>query len=146
MMTTETDDFLTVAEAAALIQGNEYREEVSRELKRRLAKSRLVAVYGASDDLVELEGYINDEYYLGEQIPLWSGGKSAPKNRCEETECPYFHDLLKSASYYIEGVWDADPDWVWTFKTNIPNIVHFDIYEDSEPFCRGFVFSIDDLK
>ena len=33
----------------------------------------------------------------------------------------------------------------WCYKTDIPHET-FMIYDDGEPYCRGIVFSIEDLK
>ena len=33
----------------------------------------------------------------------------------------------------------------WTYRTDIPHET-FMIYEDGEPYCRGIVFNIDDVK
>jgi DNA-binding XRE family transcriptional regulator len=45
----------------------------------------------------------------------------------------------------IEAIWSPEePACSWLIKTDIPHAT-FDITEDGELFCRGIVFSIDDL-
>ncbi len=55
-----------------------------------------------------------------------------------------------SYPYCITAIWDGDTDEngqliTWTYKTDIPHETYM-IYEDGEPYCRGIVFSIENLK
>jgi len=63
-------------EAAAQLDGSQYGQEGSRELFAAMKAAGLVAVFGASDDLVEFRGAIDDEVgaYGGTTIPLTSDG------------------------------------------------------------------------
>lgn len=52
----------------------------------------------------------------------------------------------------IEAIWcgkealDENGNVIpWTYKTDIPHET-FMVYEDGEPYCRGIVLSMDDLK
>ena len=53
--------------------------------------------------------------------------------------------------YWINVVWcGGETDEIgrkitWTYETEIPHET-FMIYEDGEPFCRGIVFKVEDLK
>ena len=97
-------------------------------------------VYGCSDDLMEFEGAIRDE-----------GG-------CFDGGRVFFnHDEVyqgynkEKYPYWINAVWcggekDADGQKItWTYETEIPH-ESFMIYEGGEPYCRGVVFNIFDLK
>ena len=129
---------LTILEAAQALDNSEYREEGSRELFQRMKASRLVAVFGASDDLAELRGAIDDEtgtskFYLDRSGLLTS--------KCSEGEdCPYFKDSLWNAAW-IKPVWGE----FWTYETSIPHET-FIVNEEGEPYCRGIVFSLDELE
>ena len=53
--------------------------------------------------------------------------------------------------YCINVVWcggetdETGQEITWTYETEIPHET-FMIYEDREPYCRGIVFSVEDLK
>lgn len=131
----------TKEELATLLNNREYRHEVPDDLGRIAAENKLVIVFGASDDLCEFRGAINDEVDIGMgTIPIEKDG--VLRNECDERNCPYFAKLIKRASR-IEAVWgEACIDW--TYKTDIPHTT-FDIYEDGEVYCRGIVFSLEDV-
>ena len=38
----------------------------------------------------------------------------------------------------------ADPEYTWVYHTEIPHAC-FDIVEGNEKYCRGIVFSLNDL-
>lgn len=63
-------------EVANQLNGCQYREEGNRELFKAMEEAGLVAVFGASDDLVEFRGAINDEVgaYEGAEIAVTSAG------------------------------------------------------------------------
>jgi hypothetical protein len=134
---------MTSKELAALLDGNEYREEISSELKEQAKKNNLVVVYGASDDLMEFDGAIYDE------VGCYDGGVAYLTNdglleqECDEA-CPYYLKVKKE-SKTIEAVWCETNEYSWTYKTNIPHET-FDVYEDGEKYCRGIVFSMEDLS
>jgi hypothetical protein len=52
--------------------------------------------------------------------------------------------MLKDSAPKIEAVWDRD-GFSWVYETKIPHAT-FIIKEDDDNYCRGIVFSIDDLK
>lgn len=124
-------------ELAALLNGREYGEEITKEEIQKAAQSGLVAVYGYSDDNMEFDGAIEDE------IGCYGGGTAYLKdgkilaNECNDSECPYFAEQLKTA-FTITAIWDSD-GYSWTYQTSIPHAT-FDILEGGEKYCRGIVF------
>lgn len=105
----------------------------------------LVVVTGYSDDNAEFEGAIENE------ISCFDGGKIYFNN-----DGFHWNDSLGKyeGSNMVEAVWcSSDPKdktdkgetISWTYKTEIPHFT-FMIYDDFEPYCRGIVFSVDDLK
>ena len=52
---------MTKEELAALINGRKYRHELTDKEEKAAKDARLVVVFGASDDLMEFRGAINDE-------------------------------------------------------------------------------------
>lgn len=130
---------LTAKEAAALLDRCQYRDEGSRALFAHMKASALVAVYGASDDLVMLSGAINDE--LGAST-IHLGMKGLLQNRCEEERCPYHAEELKGAAT-IEPRF-AEDGVSWSYRTAIPHET-FLVMEDDEIYCRGIVFAVSDI-
>lgn len=65
---------------------------------------------------------------------------------CECTESNYEKDHKnKIKSLWGGGEKDENGNEItWTYATEIPHET-FMIYEDGEPYCRGIVFSIDNL-
>lgn len=132
-------------ELAALLTGREYPFYPSKDGSAAQAKAAgLVVVYGASDDLMEFAGAIDDELgaYDGTTAYLTSAGLLT--SDCSDAACPYFAKLKESAAT-IEALWCAEDGYSWTYKTEIPHAT-FEIIEDGEPYCRGIVFSLADVK
>jgi NTP pyrophosphatase (non-canonical NTP hydrolase) len=134
---------ITAKEAAAALDGNQYREEGSKELFARMKEAGLVAVFGASDDLLEFRGAIDDEIgaYEGTTAFLVRGGLLV--NACDDERCPEFAAKKKEAST-VEAIWaPKTPDVSWLIKTNLPHET-FEIKEDDETYCLGLVLSLSD--
>jgi hypothetical protein len=130
--------------AAAALNGSEYREEGSRELFAAMKAANLVAVFGASDDLMEFRGAIDDE------IGAWDGGiayvtaDGMLANDCENESCPHFERAKQSAAS-IRAIWAPDDlPHSWLIKSDIPHET-FEVVEDGQPYCRGIVFSLSAL-
>lgn len=131
------------SEAAAKLDGNEYHKEGSPALFAAMKAAGLVAVYGASDDLMELEGAIRDEIdcYDGGTAYLTSAGLL--QNDCENDDCPHFAKLKKTAAT-INALWDSG-GFSWRYETAIPH-AKFIIKEDGENYCEGIVFALSDVR
>lgn len=130
------------SEAAARLDGNEYCKEGSKELFQAMKAAGLVAVFGASDDLMEFRGAIYDEEGCcnGGTTYLTAAGKL--QNDCENDDCPHFEKLKKTAAT-IEAVWDSG-GFSWRYQTAIPH-AKFIIKEDGENYCEGIVFALADV-
>lgn len=130
---------ITAKEAAAQLDGNQYRQEGSRELFKRMKAAGLVAIFGASDDLMEIHGAVNDE--TGGEA--WFTPEGMLENDCDNDRCPHFLKLKKQAAS-VEALWCKEPPFSFTYKTDIPHET-FIIMEDDEPYCRGIVFALADV-
>ena len=127
---------MDIKEFAKSNSGKEYGyPQFAKEEIETAKENGFVIVYGASDDLMELEGAIYDEVgcYDGGVVRINENGVSG----CKDDK-------------YIEALWcknvdDTKSDIAWQYNTDIPH-EPFMIYEDGEPYCRGIVFSIDDLN
>jgi len=133
---------MTKNDVVKLLNGSEYPLKLSKELKTELAANGLVIVYGASDDLMGLDGAISDEVscYDGGTAYLTSDGLL--QNDCDDEDCPYFAKIKEKAAtieaiYYKDGI-------EWTYKTDIPHET-FEVMEDGRVYCRGIVFRLNDV-
>lgn len=132
---------MNTKEAAALLNGREYTKEITRDEEAALKAAGLVAVFGASDDLMEFRGAWRDEFdcYAGGTAPVFAGG--LVRNNCEDDNCPYFESVRANART-IDAIF-GEEGFTWTYDTEIPHET-FIIMEDGETYCRGVVFRAED--
>jgi len=136
---------MTAKEIAAMLNGREIGNEITRREAQEAAETGLVVVYGYSDDNVEFAGAIDDEVgaYEGATILLTKNGLfDEPDYGIED--CPYCATAQEKAKT-IKAVWHDEGGPCWTFETDIPHET-FTVTEDGEPWCIGIVFSITDLE
>lgn len=140
---------MTAKEFAAMIDGAESGRELTEEEEAIAKTSGLVVVFGASDDLMEFHGAIDNErgVYGGGEVYLNADGllKLPECDLDHEPErCPYYKEAQKKAKL-IRAIWcPRDTDFSWCYKTDIPHEV-FRVLEDGEHYCLGIVFSVGDL-
>ena len=60
---------MTKEQFAEMLNGSEYRNEISRDQAKIAKDHNLLVCFGASDDLLEMRGIINDE------LGAWDGWK-----------------------------------------------------------------------
>jgi hypothetical protein len=127
---------------AARLNGREYGEETTPADEKAAKDAGLVIVFGASDDLMEFRGAVNDE------VGAYNGGGAfftcdgLLKSQCSDEECPYFAEKQDAATF-VEAKWTGG-DFPWTYETAIPHST-FEIVEDGEKYCRGIVFALADV-
>jgi hypothetical protein len=132
----------TKEKLATLLNNREYLNEVPDDIGKIAAENGLVIVFGAFDNICEFRGAINDKFGAleGSTIPIDKYGIVI--NECDDDRCPYYVEIVKQAAK-IKPKW-FDGEIAWTFETDIPYAT-FDIYEDGDIFCRGIVFSLNDV-
>jgi hypothetical protein len=134
------DHMMTAEEAASRLHGSEYGNEGSCALFAEMKKSRLVAIYGASDDLCEIRGIVEDELGAWQGRDMLFTQDGLLMSECASgTDCPYYQRSAQRATL-ISAVWDRD-GYSWVYHTTIPNVT-FDVMEDGGKYCRGIVFSL----
>lgn len=118
------------------------KEEISTELEQLAKENNLVVVFGYSDDNTEFRGAINDEVgsYGGTTIGIDKNG--IYYNECED-DCPYYLENEENKKQ-IKAIFDED-DWNWSYQTDIPHETFHVLDEDGRHFCKGIVFSLDNL-
>lgn len=127
------------AALAARLDGHEYPFREVRNFTDEARASGLVIVHGASDDLMEFDGAIEDELDACGGGLAYLDDEGILSNPCAEPDCPYYAKAIKAA-VKIEAVWDVD-GYSWIYRTDIPH-ESFDIVEDGEKYCRGIVFAM----
>jgi hypothetical protein len=132
---------MTAQELAKMLDRAEYGREVTPEIKGLAKENSLVIVFGYSDDCMELYGAINDEF------SCYGGGnafltKDGPMEPCD-CECSYYRKAL-SNSVEVKAIWHDGSGYSWTYETSIPH-AEFEVLEDGARYCRGIVFSMDDI-
>ena len=134
---------MIVKEIAEILNGIEYCDGI-QEMDLKYAKDNgAVIVFGASDDLMEFRGAIDDEAGCYDGGTIYFNQSGELRSECNNDDCPYFEEIKENASM-IEAIWDSE-GYSWTYETDIPHET-FEILEDGEKYCRGIVFSIDDVE
>jgi len=138
---------MTKETLAALLNGREYRNEITAAEEAEAKAAGLLVIFGASDDLTELRGALHDEVgaYGGAVhridskgfVPDWDSVDHDDEDECAE----YF--ARKGRGVEVEAKW-ADGDYSWVIKTAAPHAT-FDIVEDDEKYCRGVVIDLADI-
>jgi hypothetical protein len=145
---------------AEKLSGRQYNDEITREEVELAEENNLVVIFGASDDLIELNGAISDEFDLGDSIFITKNGIL---QREDDKICPYFEkirdEMIKNkTAVEIKAHWDGEnvdseyfksigePTWCYTFDTSIISAATFDIFDNQEYYCRGIIIDLDDLK
>ncbi len=143
---------MTPKALADALNGIEYSATIhlhGSDLMKLAKGSGLVVAYGFSDDLLEFDGAIYDEFgcYDGGTALIDAGGLLPEFESASEDEdaCRrYFERKPKARA--IEAIWDGNADgYAWILKTDIPHEV-FAIMEDGASFSRGIVFALSDLE
>lgn len=139
---------MTKEELAASLTGREYCDEITAAEETEARAAGLVVVFGASDDLMEFRGSINDEFgcYNG-GVALVDANGLIDRAQIDDSDDEAIADFVsrKKKASTIEALWADEGSYSWTYKTDIPHAT-FEVVVDGEPYCRGIVFALTDLK
>lgn len=145
--TFERDNNLTKAdllkEWAHKINGREYGAELTSEEEKQLKKQGLIVVFGASDDLCEFRGAIDDE------IGCYGGGVVYINSCGPHTTSAYSSDEYEDLQFNIANSEKIIIKWCefcegWSYETDIPH-EEFSVMEDGGLYCKGIIFDINSL-
>lgn len=127
-------------ELAAKLNNREIYKEITSAEELETKTAGLVVAFGASDDLLELRGAINDEVgaWGGAEYPITPAG--LPENECKEEDCPYYKRLVGVTKEKVKAAWD-EGGYSWVITATMPS-APFDILEDGDKYCRGVVFEL----
>ena len=138
---------MNIKEVAVILNGQNIDPRGNITMDIDLKELGFVIAYGQSDDLLELEGVIRDEYgaYNGTTIKLNTNG--VLETQCEDEDCPYFLKEEREAKFFIKAKWDPEEsDETWLITSNIPHETFNIINDDNELWCKGIVFNIESLQ
>lgn len=135
---------MTKEELAALLNGREYLSEITEREEVAAKAAGLLVIFGASDDLTELRGALNDEAgaYNGAThridhlgfIPDWESVDHDDEDDC----AAYFK--RKGQGIEVRAKW-SEGAYSWVIEVDVPHAT-FDIVEDGEKYCRGVVVDL----
>lgn len=138
---------MTKEELALKLKGWEYGDDVPLDVLEAAKESGLVIVHGYSDDNMEFEGAISDEFgcYEGGTCLVDKEGLLPDRDNIYDDDELEEYFFRKGQAKKIKAVWSPKkPDCSWIYKTEIPHST-FEIMEDGELYCVGLVFSLADL-
>lgn len=124
---------MTKEEFAALLNGRQYREEMTKEEEKLAKELGFLVFFGASDDLLEVRGLVEDEYgaYNGTTVCINPDGTitKAPNDS---------RSAIVRADWSPKGL---DVSWLISCATSST----FNIMEDDDLYCIGVVVDINEL-
>lgn len=149
---------MTKEQLSQLLDGNEYRDEMSKEQERIAQENNLLVLFGASDDLLEMRGVIYDE------VGAWIGGEYAlaldGEMYADGVEKNTYHKAKGNLVLPLSDVNDNDdnprlirvewcpggqPRLSWRVTSNMP-CDSFTICDEGEPYCQGIVIDLDEVE
>jgi len=133
---------MKIQEFANMLNGRQYREEITKQEEQQAKELGYVVVFGYSDDNTEFRGAIYDE------VGCYDGGTAyLDKNGIIEAcgdECRHYQKAIENA-FEIEAIFcNGKHGFDWEYETEIPHAT-FEIYDEDEKYCRGIVFDIKEL-
>ena len=138
---------LTKEELASRLNGREYGDEMTVSEEAEAMSAGLVVVFGASDDLCEFRGAIDEEMDAcdGGKFYLHRDGILSNPDSEECDKCRKNIVATQKKCAHVEAMWcPKELETSWAMKTDLPCST-FDIMEDGELYCRGIVFNVSDL-
>lgn len=135
---------MTKEELAERLDGREIGDEMQPCDVQDARTSRLLVVYGESDDLMEFEGVFRAELeaYNGTVAYVNIEAAIEDDHRCNCEHCDFGSVLNKCAK--IRAKWNDDGPYSWTYETSLPHAT-FDVLDGNEKYCRGIVIDAKDL-
>lgn len=149
---------MTKEQLALLLDGNEYRDEMTKEQERIAKAKNLLVLFGASDNLLEMRGVTCDE------AGAWRGGEYAlvleGEMYADGVEENTYHKAKGNLVLPLSDVNDNDdnprlirvewcpadqPRLSWRVTSNMP-CDSFTICDEGKPYCQGIVIDLDEVE
>ncbi len=151
---------MTKEQLAAALDGVQYGEEDDVLKRFNLSQTDFVVVYGASDDLAEVRGALNDEFGVGTKygsiaFRLYHNYESGLIDFVENLELS--GDFNESTTELIfsalgrdvvefANVAKANEHHLFQFESDNIQFAPFKVMDEDELYCIGCVFSLEDVK
>ncbi len=145
---------MTKEQLAAKLNGREYPFEMTKQESADAKANGLIVAFGASDDLLELEGALSDEVgaYNGAEAYIRRDGVLLIAPDDDEMEVLEKFDFKAAIAQRQSGAIKVTAKWCppelkasWLIEANVPH-ANFDIMEDGELFCRAIVIDLKELQ
>jgi len=130
---------------AGLLTGREYGKEMLKEEEQQAKAAGLIVIFGASDDLMEFRGFVDDERGAP-TIALIDAKGLLPFREDIEHDDEALKDYFARAPQVraVDALWAKEDGYSWTYRTDMRHAT-FEIVEGGEPYCRGIVIDVADL-
>lgn len=128
---------ITAEELAKELNGFDVADRFTKGVINLAKNSNLVIVSAIGDDTIIFSGSLKDEFDLlhGGQIFMAKEGSEY---------IPYLRQSQDKSRKVIEVFWDKHSLFKWKFLTLIKH-VQYDLKKDGRSFCKGIVFSLNDV-
>lgn len=105
------------------LEGSKYPFVLNDKIENKLKKEGFCLIIGKDEETIEIKGALNKDIQVKEKIT----------------------QLFSENKYNIQAIKSENDNCYWTFKTDIPCST-FTIMDYDEPFCKGLIINIEDLK
>lgn len=105
----------------------------SRKSNRQKIRGGGAIITGASDDLMEFDGAMDDEGGCFDGGKVFFSQKAVWNGEDDKSVFPNCIEAIWCGKEALDENGNVIP---WTYKTDIPHET-FMVYEDGEPYCRG---------
>lgn len=134
---------------AVELNGIQYpaHRSITKEQIAAAKAAGLVIVFGASDDLMEFEGALRDEFGCYNGGTAWVDAQGLlDRSQVDDADDDAIAEFVqrRTNAESIQAIWDQDC-YSWTYATDIPHST-FDVLEGEDSYCRGIIFALADLK
>lgn len=125
---------MNISEIAKLLNGRQYRDEVTPEIAQSAKDNGIVIAFGASDDLLEFRGAVYDE------VGSWDGTTVYISAKGNIKEKP------KAGRLKVESIWAPKNEEgkvyaSWLIKVDAEHET-FEIFDEDGLYCIGAVFHL----
>ena len=128
-----------IKEFADMLNGREYGYSPFTNEEIKIAKeNKFVIVYGASDDLVEFDGYYREEAgcFDGGIVTFDKNGTSDDGEEHQYKIAVFWCGKCKHSEKEYEAT--------WKYETDIPHATFY-MMEDGEKYCKAMVLDVSNL-
>lgn len=128
---------VTAEELAKELNGFDVNDSFTKSVINTAKYSNLVIVSAIGDDTIIFSGSLKDEFDLlhgGQIFMAKEGGEYIP----------YKKQSQDKSRKVIEVFWDKHSLFKWKFLTLIKHVT-YDLRKDGRSFCKGIIFSLNDV-